>query len=182
MKYILIGVNIIFVFALLIRAIINGFFANTFGVEILTTILLLIGLLLAIYLSNHYVKRNAIIDKIEKTQVILIFCVVSMLTFVSVGINLNYLVALKDEGQKELPILEISPFYKSMGGIIKGEIVKPSGYYLTILYQGKKERLKFNEVEKYQDFVGQNVGLSIRKGILGFDVCIPRTLKISNNL
>lgn len=182
MKYFLIGINLLFLFALLVRAIIKGFFANTFNIEILVSGLLLIGLFLAVYLSKKYIAKNEIKDLIEKTQVTLTICSVTLLIFISIGVNLNYLISLNDEGKKEVPIMEIQPFYKTMGGIIKGEIAKPSGYYLIILYHGKKERLKFDEIQNYQDYVGQNIGLHIRKGLLGFEVCIPTNLKNANNL
>lgn len=181
MKYFLIGINLLFIFALLMRAILSGIFANTFNIETLVTFLLLLGLLLALYLSYRYIKSKNIVENIEKTQTILSICLISTLTFVSLGINVNYIFSLNDEGNKVLPVLEIQPFYKTVGGIIKGEIVKPSGYYVSILYQSKKERLKFEKIENYQQFVGQNTAFHIRKGILGFDVCIPSQLMIPNN-
>jgi hypothetical protein len=182
MKYILIAVNIIIVLTLLVRAIINGFFSNTIGIETFVTILLTIGLFLALFISNRYIKSRKIKDRIEKTQVTLLICTISMLTLLAIGVNLNYLVSMRDAGLKNIPIMEIQPFYKTSGGIIKGEIVKPSGYFVKIFYQGKQERLQFKSIENYQQFVGQTVGLHLRKGILGFDVCLPKPMAITNNL
>jgi hypothetical protein len=179
-KYILFSLNVILVIALGIRAITKNFFSNTFEIEKLVTILLISGLVLALVWSRCYVKKNNITDSIERAQTVLTMVVATMGFFVAMGVNLNYLVSLQNAEEKIVQVTNIQPFMKIRGGIVKGEKITPSGYHVFIQKDGKNERLRYETMDDYQTFIGKELNFSFLKGLLGFEVCLPKPLKINN--
>jgi hypothetical protein len=158
-----------------VRAILANFFANTFGVEKLVTIILMSGLILALVWSLHYVKKNNITDSIERAQTVLISMFLSAFAFLAIGININYLFSFDKNPTREVKILKIEAFIKTRG-IMKGEKFTPSGYHVTIEKEGKIERVRYQTLSDYQSYIGQTKNLNIRTGLLGFEVFIPNPL------
>jgi hypothetical protein len=179
-KYVFYSINVVLVIALGIRAVTKNFFSNTFEVEKLVSILLISGLILALLWSRWYLKKNNITDSIERTQTVLIAVIGAIGFFVAMGINLNYLVSLENTKEEVVEISKIDPFIKVRGGIIKGEKITPSGYHVFIKRAEKEERLRYDELPNYETYIGKKATMFFRKGLLGFDVCIPKPLKNEN--
>ncbi len=180
MKYFLFSFNVILVVALGIRAITKNFFSNTFEIEKLVTILLISGLVLALGWSSWYVKKKNITDSIERTQTVLTMCFAMMGFFVSMGVNLNYLVSLQPIEEKMVQVVKIEPFMKIRGGIMKGEKLTPTGFHVFIQKDGKNERLRYETMPDYEIFSGKEAVISFRKGLLGFEICLPKPMRLNN--
>jgi hypothetical protein len=177
LKYLLAALNILLLAALGVRAITHNFFSNTFQVEILVSLLLIAGVIAALLWSRTYLMRKGIEDIIEKTQITLITILLVCSSLIIIGINLNYMFSFSSDYQKDIYISDIQPFIKTRGGLLKGEKVAPTGYHVFIEKDGKRERIRFQQFSNFEVWKNQNVILNFRKGLLGFEVFIPKPLE-----
>lgn len=166
-KTFLYAINLLLVAALLFNAVNHHFFSNTFGVEKLVFSALSIGIVSGIIISYFYIKRKAIEDTIERTQITMILCLALAFFSVSVSINLNYLVYTKHS--ENLQIVDIQAYYTSRTGLTKNDLQHPTGYNVFVIRNGKKERLRYTTLTNYEDAVGKTHSFDIQHGILGFD-------------
>jgi hypothetical protein len=68
-----------------------------------------------------------------------------------------------------------TPYLASAYGIIKGDKIKPSGYYLFVRENGRTHRLQYKKQAYYPiTRPGEQVLLPVRKGLLGFRVAMLR--------
>ena len=135
---------------------------------------------MALLWGRWYLKKNNITDSIERTQTVLITAIAITGFLVAMGINLNYLISLENTHEEVIEVLNIQPFVKVRGGVIQGEKITPSGYHVFIKRAEKEERLRYDELPNYETYIGKKVTMFFRKGLLGFDVCIPKPLKNEN--
>jgi hypothetical protein len=175
-KYFLYSINFIFLFAIGIRALLGNFFSNTFEIEKLVFTLLLSGLVVALLYGRYYAKKKNITDHIELAQTVLTLVFLISFAFVALGVNLNYMFSQNPNQIQTVTITHIEPFIKIRGGIVKGEKIEPSGYHVFIEKNGTTARVRYAEFPDYKKFIGQQVTLNIRRGLLGFEVFIPKAL------
>ncbi|MFZ4544921.1 MAG: hypothetical protein ACOYOA_12785 [Saprospiraceae bacterium] len=176
-RYILAAVNVIFLMFIGINAMMKDFFSNTFEIQHMIAILSVTGMVVGLLISIFYMKKSEIADGLVRTQLILISVIMSVLFFVIVGINTNYLFAKKYADAQRYLILDIRPFFKTGGGIIKGENITPNGFVVFIEKSGKSQQLRYKSIDNFQNWVGKTAVLDIRKGLLGYDVFVPNPLK-----
>lgn len=172
-RYVLIAINVILLMAIAINALLKDFFSNTFEVGKLLTLLALVGVLTAIPIAILSIRKSAVSSGIARLQITLISVIMSVFFFVVAGVNLNYLLAKKPEVSKKYLTLDIRPFFKSGGGILKGEKIVPNGYVVYVEKEGNTVEIRYKTLENYESLVGKTVALDIRKGLLGFEVFVP---------
>ena len=63
------------------------------------------------------------------------------------------------------------PYIASKYGVLRGETLRPTGYYLTVAERGRQYRLRYSQQAFYPiTHQGETVLLPVRRGLLGFRV------------
>jgi hypothetical protein len=66
-----------------------------------------------------------------------------------------------------------TPYLASSYGILKGDKIKPTGYYLVVRENGRTHRLQYKKQAYYPiTRPGEQILLPVRKGLLGFRVAM----------
>ncbi len=175
-RYLLIAVNIILLMLVAINALLKDFFSNTFQIGELMAFLSVIGVASGLSFAFLYIRNSGTSERIAQVQIALTALVMSVLFFVVAGVNLNYLLAKKHDFTSQYLIMDIRPFFKSGGGILRGENVVPNGYVVYIEKDGKTAEVRFKNIENYKILIGKTVALDIRLGLLGYEVFVPKPI------
>ena len=99
---------------------------------------------------------------------ILLFCVLFAPLFASL---LNR--SLGSTQYQSFLFISESPYLASNYGVLKGEKIKPTGYYLTVAEDGRALKFKYSSQPFYPiTRPGESVLLPVRKGLFGFRVIL----------
>ena len=99
---------------------------------------------------------------------ILLFCVLFAPLFASL---LNR--SLGTTQYQSFLFISESPYLASNYGVLKGEKIKPTGYYLTVAEDGRALKFKYSSQPFYPiTRPGDTILLPVRKGLFGFRVIL----------
>jgi hypothetical protein len=175
-RYVFIAIAIILLMLAAINALLNDYFSNTFLIGKLIGILAGTGLFSGVAFSMICIWKTGISETISRLQIVLLATILCTLFFIVAGVNLNYLFSEKQLKTPQYLILDIRPFFKTGGGIIKGENVVPNGYAVYIEKGDGTTEIRCKKMENYQNLIGKTIPLDIRRGMLGYEVFVPTPL------
>ncbi len=75
--------------------------------------------------------------------------------------------------QEAVQVVRVEAFAQSRLGFMKGEKVKPEGYYLFVLWGDELERLRFRVLPDPPPARGDTLHLEVLPGLWGFAVALP---------
>lgn len=146
------------------------YFSNTFGVQKLVFISLIIGAIIGIVIG--YLLRKDAEDLTERIQYYVFFIILSMIFMPLLASLSNRLFSFQKETTEQVRFVEITPFYADRFGILKNEKVKPNAYH-TFFYRENDLcyiRTKSNVYTSAQP--GESISIQTREGFWGFDYAI----------
>lgn len=107
-------------------------------------------------------------DLTDRAQIYLLFIVAGFVLAPLLACFLNHSIAIKPAEDLAVEFVEEKAYYASRTPPIKGEVVKPTGYYLFFYYDSKLRRIKNKESHFGAQERGDDIRLPIAKGLLGF--------------
>ena len=107
-------------------------------------------------------------DLTDRVQIYLLFIVIGFVLAPLLACFLNHSIAPGSTKDLAVEFVEEKAYYASRTPPIKGEIVKPTGYYLFFYYDDKLRRIKNRESYFGEQERGDDIRLPITKGLLGF--------------
>ena len=143
-------------------------FDNTLRVKGLVIASLIVGALLGLLLGIRYRHRGA--DLTEKVQIFVFFIVISMIFMPLIGNLSNRLLSFRQAVPTEVEFVEERPYLSDRMGVIKGEEIKPTGYYLFFYHQQTLFRIKSKTARFGGLQRGDLIQLDIKKGLWGWQV------------
>lgn len=142
---------------------------NTIGAKTLVGAAMLAGFVIAGSALWRWRQRFTPWERhMPEVLFILLFCVLIAPLFVSL---LNR--SLGSTENQSFEFVSESPYLASNYGVLKGEKIKPTGYYLTVTEDGKAFKFKYSSQPYYPiTKPGESVLLPVRKGLFGFRVIL----------
>jgi hypothetical protein len=147
-----------------------NWFNRTINMPELARYALLIGGLAGAAIA--WAQRHQGRDQLERVQLFIFFIVIIGLygpLFASLS---NRLLSFRPEEYKTVKVTEENAFYASRTPPIKGETVKPSGYYLFFYFQNELRRIKIEKSYLRGRDPGTEIQLPMKKGLWGYYVVL----------
>lgn len=133
-----------------------------------------IGALIGIGLSWKFQSNGSdLTDKVQIYVFFILICAIFTPLWASIT---NRVLAFGAERIEKVEFWEQNAYYSSRGGLIKGEKLKPTGYYTFLLRDSELIRLETKNLIYLGKQRGDSVDLTIKKGFLG----MPYILQKSN--
>lgn len=143
-------------------------FDRTIGMRRLALYAMAIGVLLGTALGRRFSPQGR--NTVEKVQLYVFFIFICTL-FAPLAASLsNRLLSPYPPRLEQVTFFEEQAFFSGRYGLIKGEKVEPDGYYTFFYYHGRLRRVKSKQPLLSGRERGETVGLTIRRGLWGYDV------------
>ncbi len=171
-KYALIGFLLLAMVVL--YALEFKYFHLTFNLQGLILKGVVVGLIVGVELGWWF-RRHAE-DLTERIQLYVFFIVLSMV-FMPLLVSLsNRFVTLKPSASINVDYVGTEAFYSDRFGLIKGQKVEPTGYYLFFYYNNRLQRIEL-KAPIFKDSVrGATITLPVWQGIWGHQVILPKRI------
>lgn len=146
------------------------YFSNTFGVQRLVFIALIVGI--GIGAGIGYFFRKEAEDLTERIQIYVFFIIITMIFMPLLASLSNRLLSFQEVVTEQVTFVETIPFFTDRFGILRGEKVQPNAFN-TFFY--RENDLCYIRT-KTNIYVGatpeQNITIQTREGFWGFDYAI----------
>lgn len=143
-------------------------FDRTAGMRTLALYAMAAGALAGAALGRHFATQAG--NTVEKVQLYVFFIVICSLFAPLFASLSNRLLSFSASRQEQVQFFQEQPYYASRSGPIKGEKVRPTGYYTFFYYRGQLRRIKSGRPLFPDAKRGETVILPMKRGLWGFDV------------
>lgn len=142
------------------------YFDRTFSVKKLILGTMLFGALLGLVWAMNWKKQLS--DQVDRLRLFLSLIIGLGLVMPYFGSLANRLIARTPVRYETVEFIGETPYFASRFGVIEGETLKPTGYYVFFFRHGQLERVKSTVSMFPENERGDAVTIPVRKGILGF--------------
>ncbi|MEM1321503.1 MAG: hypothetical protein AAGG75_14700 [Bacteroidota bacterium] len=142
-------------------------FSNTFNIQWLIGIALLLGALLGVYVGwkmSRYGEEE--MEKVAYVGLSFFICIAIMPLLLSLT---NRILSPFPVVEEKVEFVKASAYIGSRFGVHKGQSTKADGYHIFFIRNNRVERIKSKENIYPGVRKGTEVRLSVRRGLLGFD-------------
>ncbi len=147
-------------------------FENTMGVNDMVWKSLAVGLTAGIFAGWRLACKGK--EQVARLQ-IWATCLLGCLVFAPLFCSLaNRLLSPHEPTLKQVEFFQEKPFFASRFGMLAGEKITPSGYYLFFSNQGKLERIKTKEQHFQGIQRGDTIEIWIKKGLFGYELVLMK--------
>ncbi len=136
-----------------------------------------IGFALRQMLERRRAKPFSSLERLQLHLIVFLLCLFFSPLF---GSWINRGLALRPAQWETFIFYEEQPYASSRYGYMKGEQVKPDGYYLYVLRDGQLHRFDLPQSLAKGLERGTDISLPMRKGVLGSDVLDVSLLFVDN--
>ena len=143
-------------------------FDRTLSVKGLVISSIVVGLLLGLFLGYRF--RHLAKDLTERVQIYVFFAVICMIFMPLLGNLSNRLLSFRPATATEVEFIQETPYLSDRLGVIEGQEVKPTGYYLFFYHKQQLHRTKNKAPQFPNKQRGDLIQLNIKKGLWGWEI------------